>query len=171
MEKLAQHLQLLHKVLFRFEISFKKLATAQNDLSKFDSDDVMAYRDSCIKRFELSYGLLWKTLEDYLQEAHGIETVSPKTTIHASYKKNFTTQEETDIFLAMIETKNIIMHKYDELMSDDVMAKLARYYSLMKIIADRLTSHTQEKNNDTHFIFYNHSCIHPTIQQCVHGHG
>ena len=42
--------------------------------------------DASIQRFEFCVELAWKSLRELLQRDHGIETVSPKTTLQESYR-------------------------------------------------------------------------------------
>jgi nucleotidyltransferase substrate binding protein (TIGR01987 family) len=63
-----------------------------------------------IKIFELSFELFWNTLKDYLQ-AQEVEVKFPREVIKESV--HFGLLEPTEIWLEMLENRNLMAHAYD----------------------------------------------------------
>lgn len=68
-------------------------------------------RDSVIKRFELVFELLWKLIKKLAFEEN-LECYSPKSCFKIAYQMGFIEDEE--IFLDMLEYRNLTVHTYDE---------------------------------------------------------
>ena len=68
--------------------------------------------DTTIQRFEFTYELMWKTLKIFLEDIHGIRAVSPRLVFKKAYALSIIEQE--DIFLEMIQSRNLLSHTYNE---------------------------------------------------------
>jgi len=87
-------------------------------------------RDSVIKRFEFAFELAWKSAKLYLRDLEGVEIFSPKDCWRELRKNNLLTDEETEIFLAMTDERNSIVHTYDQKFSEALEKKIRDdYYS------------------------------------------
>lgn len=71
-------------------------------------------RDSIIKRFEFAFELGWKTAKTYLRQKQGVNIFSPKECWRELRKNDLLSVEETEIFLAMTDERNSIVHTYDQ---------------------------------------------------------
>ncbi len=98
-DKLEKSLALLKKAIDRFTEA----------LNEPESPIVM---DATIQRFEFTYELLWKTLKTYLEDIHGVRTVSPRQVFKEAYALSLIEAEE--IFLEMIKSRNLLSHTYNE---------------------------------------------------------
>jgi len=97
-------------------------------------------RDSIIKRFEFAFELAWKTAKLYLREQEGVDIFSPKDCWRELRKNNLLTDEETEIFLAMTDERNSIVHTYDQKFSQALEKKIRDDYymrlnNLFKILS------------------------------------
>jgi nucleotidyltransferase substrate binding protein (TIGR01987 family) len=86
-------------------------------------------RDSAIQRFEFTFELMWKTLKAYLEEK-GVRVYSPKDAIKGAFQVGLI--EDDSKWLAMIETRNLTSHVYNETMAERVYASLKDYIPLLK---------------------------------------
>ena len=71
-------------------------------------------RDAVIQRFEFSFELVWKALKLYL-EHQGHECGGPRPTLKKAFADGLiATPEEADVWLQMLEDRNLTSHAYDE---------------------------------------------------------
>ncbi len=80
-------------------------------------------RDSAIKRFEFCFDLSWKTLKAYLEEAHNVTCVSPKTCFREGYNKGII-YEYDNFWLKLADLRNETVHTYKEALAEQVYAVL-----------------------------------------------
>jgi nucleotidyltransferase substrate binding protein (TIGR01987 family) len=86
-------------------------------------------RDAVIQRFEFTFELVWKTLQLFL-EHHGLECGSPRTTLKKAFREGLIpTAEEADVWLQMLEDRNLTSHTYDEALADRIFQQIARDYA------------------------------------------
>ena len=94
-DRYNRYLENLEKALFKFGEA----------LTEPESSIV---RDASIQRFEFTYELLWKTLKNYVEEIHGIRTISPRQVFKEAFALSLI--EKEDIFIEMIESRNTLAH-------------------------------------------------------------
>ena len=71
-------------------------------------------RDAVIQRFEFSFELAWKSLKLYL-ERQGLDCGGPRSTLKKAFAEGLiNTAEEADVWLQMLEDRNLTSHAYDE---------------------------------------------------------
>lgn len=71
-------------------------------------------RDAVIQRFEFWFELVWKTLKLYL-ERQGHECGGPRQTLKRAFTEGLiSTPEEGDVWLQMLEDRNLTTHAYDQ---------------------------------------------------------
>jgi nucleotidyltransferase substrate binding protein (TIGR01987 family) len=78
------------------------------------------YLDLIVKRFEFTYEMSWKALKRYL-EFLGFEPKNPRATFKEAYAQQLIVDE--DIWLDMIEQRNLSSHIYDESEIKEILAK------------------------------------------------
>ncbi|WP_319410193.1 HI0074 family nucleotidyltransferase substrate-binding subunit [uncultured Desulfosarcina sp.] len=94
--------------------------------------------DATIQRFEFTYELMWKTLKIFLEDIHGIRTVSPRQVFKEAYSLSIVEQEE--IFLEMIKSRNLLSHTYNEEQASDIYKKCPSYVSAMQNVYDQISA-------------------------------
>lgn len=94
-------------------------------------------RDSAIQRFEFSFDLSWKAIKAFLEEVHGIECRSPKSSLREAYRQGLI--EYDPMWLEMVEDRNKTVHTYREEVAKEVYSKLPNYLSLFKKLLEGLT--------------------------------
>jgi nucleotidyltransferase substrate binding protein (TIGR01987 family) len=92
--------------------------------------------DATIQRFEFTYELLWKTLKIFLEDIHGIRAVSPRLVFKEAYALSVI--EKEDIFLEMIQSRNLLSHTYNEEQAAEIYRKCPLYLSAIIDVCNRI---------------------------------
>lgn len=121
--KLERNLELFKKAMDRFS----------EVLQEPESSIVM---DATIQRFEFTYELMWKTLKVFLEDVHGVRTVSPRQVFVEGYSLSII--EKEDIFLEMIKSRNLLSHTYNEEQAVEIYKKCPSFLSAMKELYAKL---------------------------------
>lgn len=74
-----------------------------------DRDDVTV--DAAIKRFEITFDLAWKVMQDYLYEQGYVEYKGPKNVIAKSFQDGLI--DDGEEWAQLHEDRNILSHQYD----------------------------------------------------------
>src|ERR1035437_383073 len=100
-------------------------------------------RDAVIQRFEFSFELVWKALKLYL-ERQGHECGGPRPTLKKAFADGLiATPEEADVWLQMLEDRNLTSHAYDETLATRTYQHVVRDYSrLLGAMAGRIQTLT-----------------------------
>jgi nucleotidyltransferase substrate binding protein (TIGR01987 family) len=93
--------------------------------------------DATIQRFEITYELMWKTLKIFLEDIHGIRAISPRLVFKEAYALSIIEQE--DIFLEMIQSRNLLSHTYNEEQAEQIYKKCPLYLSAIKELYQRIS--------------------------------
>jgi nucleotidyltransferase substrate binding protein (TIGR01987 family) len=91
--------------------------------------------DVAAKRFEFTYEMAWKALKrvlDYL----GIDARAPRPVFKEAYAQGLLTDEQ--VWLDMIEMRNLAAHVYDEHEISRILVELERYLSAFDSLLSRL---------------------------------
>ena len=105
-----------------------------------DETESPIVRDACLRRFKLSYELLWKTLKVFLEEIHGVRAVSPRQVFKEAFALSLIEKEQ--IFIEMIESRNTLSHTYNEEQAMKIYTKCSDYLSVMKSVLAQLNKQT-----------------------------
>ena len=120
----------VEKSLMNLNKAVKRFAEA---LQEPESSIVM---DATIQRFEFTYELLWKTLKIFLEDIHGIRAVSPRLVFKEAFALSVVEQE--DIFLEMMQSRNLLSHTYNEEQAAEIYKKCPLYLSAIKDVCNRI---------------------------------
>lgn len=91
--------------------------------------------DVAAKRFEFTYEMAWKALKrvlDYL----GIDARAPRPVFKEAYAQGLLAEEQ--VWLDMIEMRNLSSYVYDEHEISRILEKLERYLAAFDALLDRL---------------------------------
>ncbi len=100
----------------------KALSNLRNVLNEPEMDIV---RDAAIKRYEISYELAWKSVQEALK-AEGLEICkSPKSCFKQAFKQGWIGDET--VFSEMVQTRNLTTHTYNEELAREKYNQLGRY--------------------------------------------
>jgi nucleotidyltransferase substrate binding protein (TIGR01987 family) len=122
-EKLERSLTLLKKAMDRF-----------SEVMQEPESSIVV--DATIQRFEFTYELMWKTLKIFLEDIHGIRTVSPRQVFVEAYSLSIIEQE--DIFMEMIHSRNLLAHTYNEDQAADIYKKCPSYSPAMQNVYEKI---------------------------------
>ncbi|HEV2917356.1 MAG TPA: HI0074 family nucleotidyltransferase substrate-binding subunit [Candidatus Babeliales bacterium] len=142
MEELTLRYQQLTNAYKRLGYMVKKFTQLTNQLVKKqdidEEDEVIAYRDALIQRFEFCYDLTWKFLKVLLKVHYSIDVVSPRKVIQECYSNEILTDNETSLLLEMIDMRNETSHVYDESKADAVSKRIVHKYQELVNISKKI---------------------------------
>lgn len=84
-----------------------------------------AYKLAVIQSYEMDIELIWKTLKDYLNYL-GYKIQSPREVIKQAFAIEII--EDGEIWLQMLEDRNLTSHIYDEAKSQEVVDSISKDY-------------------------------------------
>lgn len=123
---------------FRFKNYCKALATLE-EVSLMAEKLSVLEQDGLIQRFEFTFELAWKTMQDYLSETGYTGLRGPRHVI-----KQMSNDDMIDPYTwdQMLEARNLLTHAYDEEMSrrylsrilSDFLPELVKFKSKMSVI-------------------------------------
>ena len=82
-------------------------------------------RDGVIQRFEFTFEQFWKALKAVLKY-QGIECYSPRDCIKKAFRYGLI--EDDEIFLDMLEDRNLSSHTYDEKTAEEIFERIKNFY-------------------------------------------
>lgn len=117
---MAKRWQERHEFYRKVVSQLEKGLTTYPDLNELEKDGV-------IQRFEFTFELAWKTLQDYFaQESGYIDVKGPRTVLKQAIQDNLITDGYT--WLSMLESRNELTHVYDEEESRRILDDVAAIY-------------------------------------------
>lgn len=137
MEKMIEKYNDLLKIHEALGIAIKRLDAARNNKT-VDQETYAERRDSVIKRFELSYDLLWKYLREYVAHMQGIWADSPRKVFQLCLQYGLVSVVEAEQLFSMVASRNQTTHVYDVDVADDIAAKIHGHYQLIHILVTRI---------------------------------
>lgn len=101
----------------------------------YDGKDDMI-RDSVIQRFEFTYELAHKTLQEYMKyEGITLENSFPRTIFKTAYANNLVEHEQ--LWIQLLEDRNLTSHIYSEKLADAIANRIQNNY--VHIIGELVT--------------------------------
>jgi len=86
-------------------------------------------RDAVIQRFEFTFEVVWKTLKLYL-ERQGDECGGPRPTLKKAFAEGLiATPDEADVWLQMLEDRNLTSHAYDRALAARIYGNVVKDYA------------------------------------------
>ncbi len=118
----------LHKKLNNYVRAVESLRTG---LESFDSCDDLQ-RDGIIQRFEYTFELAWKTIQEYLKDEGFANINSPKGALREAYAAGLISDEAT--WLSMLKDRNSTAHVYNEDIAVQIVANIANLYAPVLVL-------------------------------------
>jgi nucleotidyltransferase substrate binding protein (TIGR01987 family) len=99
-----------------------------DELKSLDIDTLsLLEKEGIIQRFEYTLELAWKTLKDKMEfDGLLIDQISPKMVMKKAYHYQYI--DEIDLWLAMINDRNILSHTYNEKVVKQIIPIIKRQY-------------------------------------------
>ena len=122
--------------LYNFENALKRFESAierEQEIKEDGFGDI--YLDLTIKRFEFTFEMSWKALKRYL-EFLGFEPKSPRGTFKEGYAQGIL--EDENVWLEMIEQRNLSSHIYDINEIAEIAENAKRYRDAFVCLKDKL---------------------------------
>jgi nucleotidyltransferase substrate binding protein (TIGR01987 family) len=114
--------------------SFKKSLERLKESAALDKTIII--RDSVLKRFEFTAELAWKTIKRFLREKE-IDCLSPRECLEEAFKNKLI--EDDELWISMIKDRNIIVHNYNEEVSDIIYERIVgKYIEMLDSLKDKL---------------------------------
>ena len=108
----------------RFNNFSKAFHQLEKGINQFEKLDDLA-KEGLVQRFEYTFELSWKTLKDYL-ESEGLTVKFPREVIKTAYQNDLI--DNGDIWMEMLEQRNLMTHTYDEEIFNKVLDKIINEY-------------------------------------------
>lgn len=122
--------------LYNFSQALDRFINVVDREQKFKEDGFEdVYLDLVVKRFEFTYEMSWKALKRYL-DFLGIEAINPRSVFKEAFAQNIISDE--NIWLDMIEQRNISSHIYDELEIREILDKKENYKEAFVRLRDNI---------------------------------
>jgi len=122
--------------LYNFSQALDRFINVVDREQKFKEDGFEdVYLDLVVKRFEFTYEMSWKALKRYLNFL-GIEATNPRNVFKEAYAQSIISDE--NIWLDMIEQRNISSHIYDELEIREILDKKEKYKEAFVTLRDNI---------------------------------
>lgn len=104
-------------------------------------------KEGLIQRFEYTYELAWKTLQDFLRYKGYVDFAGPNATLSLALRDGYLT--DADGWRKMKKSRELMSHTYDEARADDVAADiLGGYVHLLEQLEIRLSAEQDKKQLD-----------------------
>jgi len=125
MERWKERLKSYSKALFQLESVLR-----QKQFSVLEKDGV-------IKRFEFTFELAWKTLQDKLYDEGYLTTKGPKPVIKQAFKNGMITDGQA--WMDMLTDRNNSTHLYDESAAVSIFDRIQiTYFKLLQELKSKL---------------------------------
>lgn len=100
------------------------------------------FLDIAVKRFEFTFEMAWKTCKRAL-DYYGFDCKSPRECLREAYAQGFLRDE--NIWLDMLEQRNLSAHVYDEISVSEIYLDLNRYLSAFTELEEKLTARFRQE--------------------------
>jgi nucleotidyltransferase substrate binding protein (TIGR01987 family) len=125
MERWKERLKSYSKALFQLESALR-----QKQFSVLEKDGV-------IKRFEFTFELAWKTLQDKLYDEGYLTTKGPKPVIKQAFKNGMITDGQA--WMDMLTDRNNPTHLYEESAAVSIFDRIQiTYFKLLQELKSKL---------------------------------
>ena len=102
-------------------------AARLDEIAALPETDIV--RDAAIQRFEFTFELVWKALQLYL-EREGFESGSPRAVLKRAFIIGMISdRDEADIWLQMLDDRNLTSHAYDEALAVRIYTRIVQDYA------------------------------------------
>ena len=109
----------------RFEFYQKAILSLKIALQKYDKLSDLE-QDGAVQRFEFTFELAWKTLQDYFTEGGYLDAKGPRNAIKRATENALI--EDGYLWLQMLENRNELNHTYDEAKSRQILDQVVMDY-------------------------------------------
>jgi len=94
-------------------------------------------KDATIQRFEFTFELAWKTIQEYVRD-QGLDCKSPKGCIREGARLSILARPET--WFKFLDNRNLITHTYNEKLADRVYRHAVKFSKEVDKLLDTISS-------------------------------
>jgi len=122
----------------RFQNYKKALITIKNAVEITKSRELSDLeKQGLIQGFEFTFELAWNVMKDYLEEQGITDIVGSKNAVRQAFSKGLV--EDGDIWIEMINARNISSHTYDEETAEKLFEKIKNnFYDTFIIFREKM---------------------------------
>lgn len=119
----------------RFERFSQALERLEEALDQSEWKDLE--KDGVIQRFEFTFELAWKTLQDFFENQGYKDVKGPKNSIQQAFQDKIIVNGEA--WMDLLNDRNLMTHTYSRQVSDEVFHHIQqRYFQLLCDLYHRL---------------------------------
>lgn len=100
------------------------------------------FLDIAVKRFEFTFEMAWKTCKRAL-DYYGFDCKSPRECLREAFSQGLISEE--NIWLDMLEQRNLSAHVYNEISVSEIHLDLNRYLSVFEALEEKLSDLYQKE--------------------------
>ncbi len=126
--------------------NFKKALAKLGEAAEHGSADELSEleKEGLIQRFEFTYELAWKTLQDLMREKGYLDIAGPNPVIEQAFQDGYLKEGET--WKKMKKSRELSSHTYNSETAKEIAKNIIEsYYSLLKNLALRLEEEQSNK--------------------------
>jgi nucleotidyltransferase substrate binding protein (TIGR01987 family) len=124
----------------RFQSYKKALVIVKNAVELAASRELSDLeKQGVIQGFEFTFELAWNVIKDYLEDQGIIGIIGSKGAVRQAYNKGLV--EDGQIWMDMVEARNISSHTYDEETAEKLMKRITEiFYGQFALFAEKMSS-------------------------------
>ena len=124
-------------------VNFSKACKLLSEINGYVCEQTPAIiREGFIQRFEITFDLAWKTMNDYLRFLGHIMQPSPRPVIKEAFAAGII--ENGEAFINMLIARNEMSHKYDEETFNRVFKRIKdEFYPAFEALRIYLERHSE----------------------------
>ena len=93
-------------------------------------------KDATIQRFEFTFELAWKTIQEYIRD-QGLDCKSPKNCVREGARLELIGNPET--WFEYLKARNLIAHTYDEKLANRIYRKSLKFPKIVDSLLKRFS--------------------------------
>jgi nucleotidyltransferase substrate binding protein (TIGR01987 family) len=124
----------------RFQNYKKALVTLKNAVELTTTRKLTDLeKQGMIQGFEFTFEMAWNVMKDYLEEQGITGIIGSKGTVRYAFSNGLV--ENGQVWLDMIESRNVSSHSYDEATANDLVAAIiGSYYHQFNELSEKMSS-------------------------------
>jgi len=124
----------------RFQNYKKALATLKSAVELASERELSDLeKQGMIQGFEFTFELAWNVMKDYLEEQGITGIIGSKNAIRYAFNKELI--QDGDVWMDMVEDRNLASHVYDEKTAEDLFTAIRNiYYCQFNKLAEKMNN-------------------------------
>jgi nucleotidyltransferase substrate binding protein (TIGR01987 family) len=122
----------------RFSNYKKALEKLGNAIEEYDEDETSDLeKEGIIQRFEYTFELSWKTLQDFLAYRGYVDIKGPNPVLRQALQDSYIKGEK--VWREMKQARELTSHTYDEEQANEIVSKIVEeYYEPLMVLKKKL---------------------------------